>query len=237
MFPALPFVKGSIASNRRLRQATGRSGIGGVCFRSSMASPLRLTLFIDAQNTYLNAKEMFFPEGSSSSDGQFDPWKLGELIASRRGPDGEPCALHGVRLYTGRPDPRRASKTHAAHMKQCAVWEASGTKVITRPLRYPPGWPRERAQEKGVDIALAIDFVTMAIEPDYDVGVIMSTDTDLLPALEFVGGRTQVRQVAVAAWRAQGRHRRLRLPRSSLWCYWLDRADYRAVSDPTNYAR
>ena len=202
-----------------------------------MASPLRLTLFIDAQNTYLNAKEMFFPEGSSSPNGQFDPWKLGELIASRRGPDGEQSVLHSVRIYTGRPDPRRASKTYAAHMKQCAAWETSGTKVITRPLRYPRGWPRERAQEKGVDIALAIDFVTKAIEPEYDVGVIMSTDTDLLPALEFVRGRTEVRQTAVAAWRSQGRHRRLTLRYPSLWCYWLDRDDYDAVADLAGYAR
>ncbi len=202
-----------------------------------MDSPLRLKLFVDAQNTYLNAKEMFFPDGSASTSGQFDPWKLGELIASRPGPGGAPCILNGVRIYTGRPDPRRASKTHAAHMKQCVAWEASGAQVIAHPLRYPPEWPRVRAEEKGVDIALAIDFVTMAIEREYDVGVIMSTDTDLLPALEFVAGRAEVRQVAVAAWRTQGRHRRLKLPGVSLWCHWLDQGDYDAVADPTNYAR
>ena len=117
--------------------------------------------------------------------------------------------LHDVRTYTGRPDPEKAPKTYAAHMRQCDAWEASGVRVVSRPLRYPRGWPTERAQEKGVDIAMAIDFVTMAIEGHYDVGVIMSTDTDLRPALEFTSARAEIRQAAVAAWRAPGRRQRL----------------------------
>ena len=58
--------------------------------------------------------------------------------------------------------------------------------VITRALRYPPGWPAAPAQEKGVDVALAVDFVKLGIEGEYDMGVMMSTDNDLLPALEVV---------------------------------------------------
>lgn len=89
-----------------------------------------------------------------------------------------------------------------------------------------------------MDTALAVDFVTMAMEQEYDIGVIMSTDNDLLPALEFVNGRSEVHQVAVAAWGNSGRHRyRLTIPGANLWCHWLDRGDYDAVADPTNYAR
>ena len=58
--------------------------------------------------------------------------------------------------------------------------------MITQGLRYPPTWPTDPAQEKGIDVALAIDFVRLAITGAYDVGVMMSTDTDLLPALRFV---------------------------------------------------
>ena len=58
--------------------------------------------------------------------------------------------------------------------------------MITRALRYPPDWSAALAQEKGVDVALAVDFVKLAIEGEYDVGVMMSTDNDLLPALEVV---------------------------------------------------
>ena len=145
--------------------------------------------------------------------------------------------LHDVRVYTGRPDPEKDLRTYAAHMRQCDAWEAAGARVLSRPLRYPRGWPAERAQEKGVDITLAIDFVTMAIEREYDVGVIMSTDTDLRPALEFTSTRPEIRQAAVAAWRGPGRRQRLAIPGANLWCHWFDRDDYDAVADLTSYAR
>lgn len=35
-------------------------------------------------------------------------------------------------------------------------------------------------------MALAIDFVRLAIEDAYDVGILVSSDTDLKPALEAV---------------------------------------------------
>jgi hypothetical protein len=38
-------------------------------------------------------------------------------------------------------------------------------------LRYPPEWPRLPAQERGIDVALAVDFVMMAAHVEYDVGI------------------------------------------------------------------
>ena len=200
-------------------------------------TPLRLVLFIDAQNVYRSARRSFFSPNAPRMNGQFNPRELGNLIAGRSRPGGAACVLHDVRIYTGRPDPEKDSRTYAAHMRQCDAWEASGVRVISRPLRYPRGWPAERAQEKGVDIALAIDFVAMAIEQEYDVGVIMSTDTDLRPALEFTSARPEIRQAAVAAWRGASRSQRLAIPGANLWCHWLDRDDYNVVADSTNYAR
>ena len=110
--------------------------------------------------------------------------------------------------------------------------------MIHRGLRYPRDWPNQRAQEKGIDTALAIDFVAMAVDGVYDVGVIMSTDTDLLPALEFVRTRfDEERHVAVAAWRSTNNRRRLSIPGTNIWCHWLNRDDYASVADQTNYNR
>ena len=201
-------------------------------------NPLNLILFIDAQNAYRGAREMFFRGHRPSVNGQFNPAELGKLIESRGGPNGAVCVLKEVRAYTGRPDPNKDPKTHAAHMEQCARWETDGVTVIHRQIRYPSGWPGERAQEKGIDVALAIDFVSMAVDGAYDIGVIMSTDTDLLPALEFTHIRYPgIRHAAVAAWRGPHRSRRLSIPGSNLWCHWLDQDDYDAVADPTNYNR
>jgi NYN domain len=107
-------------------------------------------------------------------------------------------------------------------------------------LRYPRNWPQQKEEEKGIDVALAIDFVTMAVRGEYDVGVIMSTDTDLKPALEAVAemGGNPYPRAEVAAWSTLEQHsRRLSIPGRRLWCHWLDEADYRSVADPTDYTR
>ena len=201
-----------------------------------MTMPLRLALFIDAQNAYRRALACLFPNSQSGKDGQFDPMELGRLIAGRDGPGGAACTLVSVHVYSGRPDSSKAPHTYAAHRKQTRRWESDGATVITRGLRYPPNWPHDPAQEKGIDVALAIDFVRLAIDGAYDVGVIMSTDSDLQPALEFVRGHNPGHlYVAVAAWGTQGKDQRLRLPGASLWCHWLSQADYNAVADQTNY--
>ena len=201
-----------------------------------MTTPLRIALFIDAQNAYRQARDRFFPNPQSSVDGQFDPVKLGQLIASRGGPGGMPYSLSDVRIYSGRPDPNRDKRTHAAHMRQSNRWMADGATVITQGLQYPPTWPTDPPQEKGIDVALAIDFVRLAITSTYDVGVMMSIDTDLVPALRFVYDHDPgVIHAAVAAWGIPTDSQRLRLPDVNVWCHWLGQADYDAVADLTNY--
>lgn len=203
-----------------------------------MNPTLNLVLFIDVQNSYRGARRSFFADAAPSVDGQFDPYRLGKSIESRGGPNQASASLKEVRAYTGRPDSRKDPKTYAAHMNQCEKWRRDGVEVIHRRLRYPPNWPTERAQEKGIDTALAIDFVTMAVDGAYDLGVIMSTDTDLLPALEFVRYRFAGQiDVAVVAWSSPQSNRRLYIPGANIWCHWLNRDDYDAVSDPTDYNR
>ena len=201
-----------------------------------MTTALRLALFIDAQNAYRRARAALFPSSQSNRDGQFRPMELGRLIASRGGPGGAPCTLSDVRIYSGRPDSNLEPRAHGAHRKQTARWESDGVQVITRALRYSQTWPTDPAEEKGIDVALAIDFVRFAIYGAYDVGVIMSTDSDLQPALEFVRGHNPGQlYVAVAAWGVQGHDQRLRIPNASVWCHWLSLADYNSVADPTRY--
>ncbi len=69
---------------------------------------------------------------------------------------------------------------------------------------------------------------------EYDTAVLMSSDTDLVPALEAVldcGKRCEV-----AAWQNKGgRSSRLSIPGRNLWCHWLDRRAYDLVADPTDY--
>ena len=196
----------------------------------------RLVLFIDAQNLYNGARRAFFSPQASHTDGQFQPVRMGNLICSRPPPDTTRF-LQEVRVYTGRPDATSEPHTYAAHMRQCAAWQTAGATVIARPLRYPPDWPSTKAQQKGVDVALAIDFVAYAADGKYDVGVIASTDTDLIPALEFVHRQFAGQcRLEVAAWTGPRIRSRLSIPGSSVWCHWLDGSDYQTVADTTDYS-
>ena len=113
-------------------------------------------------------------------------------------------------------------------------WEKHGAAVltaITRPINYgDPSAPRE----KGIDVRLAIDFVMMAMRDEYDVGIIFSGDTDLLPALEAVIELKGRGSVEVAAWvpGGSGHARPLKVKGEDVWCHFLDRADYGRLHDP-----
>ena len=198
-------------------------------------TPERLILFIDDKNFYHGARRAFFAESDPHFYGQIDPIKLANLICSRPSL-GDLREIHQVRVYTGVPDSTKQPKTYAANMKQNLAWQSFGAEVITRTLRYPIDWPKSRAEQKGIDVALAVDFVALAIDGEYDVGIIASTDTDLKPALEFVKRKCSDRcHIEVAAWSSSRTKSRLSISSAKLWCHWLHKADYDAVADLTDY--
>jgi uncharacterized LabA/DUF88 family protein len=195
----------------------------------------RVIVFVDWQNVYKGARDAFHHRQAPGRAGMVDPLRLAQrLIELGRGPSRE---LVGVRVYRGRPDPTRDPLGYAANQRQQAAWERSGVTVIQRPLRYPKAWPTEKAQEKGVDVALAVDFVMLAVTGAYDVGILMSTDTDLKPALEAVAGLGGNRRphCETAAWASSRAVPRLRIAGANLWCHYLRVDDYRGMVDASDY--
>jgi len=203
----------------------------------------RVVMFLDYQNVYKGARACFADRMAPHTAGQVHPLALGLRIV-----EDSPYerTLNQVRVYRGRPDATRDPKGYAACTRQVDIWRQDPRVVCTlRTLQYPRGWPTDHVagevpREKGIDVALAIDFVTMAVRGEYDVGILMSTDTDLRPALEAVwdlGTATGRPRAEVAAWSGEGMHnRRLSIPGARIWCHWLDSRIYTAVADPTNYA-
>jgi uncharacterized LabA/DUF88 family protein len=189
----------------------------------------RVAVFIDYQNVHFSARDRFLPSGVPRQYGHVDPLRLAMRIVSRRRLSGN---LTAVRVYRGRPSPDHQPEAARASDRQADRWERDRRVVVVRrQLRYPKAWPVEAAQEKGIDVALAVDFVRLACEDAYDVGVLVSRDTDLVPALEAV--RDLNGHVEVATWKGASR---LRFPDSQLpWCHYLDAADYEACRDDTDY--
>ena len=101
-------------------------------------------------------------------------------------------------------------------------------------LRYPHDWPTSPPQEKGVDVAIATDLVSLALRGRCDIAVVASADSDLIPAIEEVQNQTNV-TIEVAGWRGATHRQRLSVAGPRVWCHWLTREDYERVRDDTDY--
>jgi len=201
----------------------------------------RVVVFIDYQNVKESARDVFFQPSDFHTRGQFDPLALGQVLASRQ-VTRRPRTLHQVRVYTGQPSSGRDPRGYGARQRQIATWRRSPQVVVfPRALKYPPGWPQaggEKPREKGVDVALAVDFVALRILGEYDVGIIFSSDTDLLPALEasFKLLKTGDELPEVACWGSPRTGRsRLQVSDQTMRCHWLDRQEFNRVADSTDY--
>jgi len=201
-----------------------------------------VTVFLDWQNVYKHAREAFHSPSDPHPKGQVSPIDLGAVLASRV--DGE---LTAVRIYRGMPDNALDPKGYAAVRRHLAAWRSDPRIIVTtRRLRYADDYVHGESlptavKEKGIDVALALDVVTMATDGAYDIGIVMSCDHDLAPALERVRMRRASRgdgapDVAVASWQGQGRSPRMRLTTGTVYCHWLSQEDYWGVMDERNYA-
>lgn len=107
--------------------------------------------------------------------------------------------------------------------------------MLRRPLRYPYDWGKpgcvEKPREKGVDVELAIDLVRLGLTTEYEVAIVFSRDTDLLPAIELVADLPRV-HIEVATWDGASS---LRLKYRKLYCHKLPLADFVASRDPRDY--
>jgi uncharacterized LabA/DUF88 family protein len=208
----------------------------------------RVVVFFDWQNVYMRAREAFESTNSSSAKGQTDPVDLAYVLLDKiatRFPD-EAFELSQIRIYRGRPTQQSDPKAYDAFQRQAARW-ALNNKVHPRfnDLRYPDDWGdadcTDSPREKGIDVALAVDLITMARDNLFDLGIVMSADYDLVPAIQHVYSRRKTRgdgpRVEVAAWKSdQGdKPLRIQLPHDKVWCTWLDRSDYWGVVDETDY--
>ncbi|WP_322768387.1 NYN domain-containing protein [Frankia sp. Cr1] len=130
--------------------------------------PPRVAVFIDYQNVHLSARSRFLPSGTPGQRGHVDPVRVAQRVVDGRRLGGE---LAAVRVYRGRPSPDHQPEAARASDRQADRWARDPrVAVVRRQLRYPKAWPAEPAQEKGIDVALAVDFVRLACEDADDYG-------------------------------------------------------------------
>lgn len=97
-----------------------------------------------------------------------------------------------------------AQVKHLAHLRNCG-WETKTSKLRLRTEEIPidprvEGYKKilkvgitsiriERLREKGIDVKLATDLIMGAVDNMYDTAIVISSDSDLVPAIDWVRGR------------------------------------------------
>lgn len=163
---------------------------------SPSAALLRTVVFIDYQNMYRGAREAFGWQAEGGHFGNFRPYAFARRMARSEG-----CVLSQVRAYAGIHTPQRNAAQNAQLQRRIRPWIADApekVELFPRPLRYSA--QRPKGEEKGVDVELAIDIVRLALDGAIDVVLLASTDTDLVPPLQFVADRLPQIALMTAAW-------------------------------------
>lgn len=195
-----------------------------------------VTVFVDYQNLHMSAHEMWCDFGTPPEDCLLSPLLVADELVKGRAPGG---VLKEIRVYRGRPDPRKETRLAQATDRQAQAWgmDDPRLRMFRRPLSYPRdfGQPdcHERPREKGIDVSLAVDVVRLAIEKRYDVGIVCSRDTDLLPAIEAVM-ELHAAHIEVATWEGASRLRHSHLGKH-LWCHQMNRDTWSRCQDRRAY--
>lgn len=158
-------------------------------------------LFIDYQNVHLSAWEQFSPYGAAKHEYLVDPGRFADQVAAVwNAASEESLQVEKVFVYRGLPDPRKERLLNSRVSRQHSNWQRDRrVSVAARPLRYPRDWPDERAQEKGVDVMLALGVVRCALSGECDRVIVATRDTDILPAIEMADAE-KPGAIMVATW-------------------------------------
>lgn len=134
----------------------------------------RVAVFVDGGNLYFKLRHVF---GKDLRGLEFAYKSLCEKLAGDR---------HIVYMgyYIGavkaKPDDKIGQKLRQNQQKLFGNLRAGGFEVKLGHLMENDGV----FHEKGVDVQLALDIVNMAYEKEYDTAIIISSDTDLVPAIK-----------------------------------------------------
>lgn len=189
-------------------------------------------MFIDYQNVHLSAHDQFARFSDPVHQSLIQPARFADVVlAARRARNFDDVDLTEIHVFRGQPSRRHEGDQHSRVQRQASQWTRDRrVKMHLRTLRYPRDWPTSRAQEKGVDVELAIEVVRAAITSTADVIIVATRDTDVLPALALVQTST-ASTVELVNWHGQSELKLEPQPRAIL----LKEAEYRRCRDPLSY--
>lgn len=145
----------------------------------SRAGKEKVAVYIDGNNffKYLKSNEINFPKGIKFNFNQFVDY----LVAGRQ------CV--SKRYYVGIArnidNTTKSEQIVKGQQKFLAHLKDEGFHVKPGRVMYDKG----KIREKGTDVKIAVDLVVGAFENIYDTAILISSDTDLIPAIDYVNFR------------------------------------------------
>lgn len=136
----------------------------------------RVGLFVDGGNFYQRLRDSGISRGT-----KVDYSVLATFLARGR-------QIISKRYYVGmvrnHDQSQKSQQLVDGQRKFLAKLETEGFVIERGRIVYD-----HKIREKGVDVKIAIDLIVGAIEDRYDTAVVVSSDTDLLPAIKYVIAR------------------------------------------------
>ena len=134
----------------------------------------RVAIFIDGGNFYKKIRENdLVPKGV-----RFNYIKFAEFLVRERILVAKYYYIGVVRNHD---QSGKSQKMVASQQKLLSGLENDGYEIKRGKIVYD-----NKIREKGVDVQIAIDLVIGAVENVYDVAVVVSSDTDLIPAIRYI---------------------------------------------------
>jgi len=136
----------------------------------------KVAVYIDGSNfyKYLKNKEINFPKGV-----KFDYNKFVKALTRNR-----KCITK--RYYVGiarnTDNTEKSKQIVAGQQKFLSEVENNGFVIGRGRIMYDGG----RIREKGTDVKIAVDIIDGAISNKYDTAILVSSDTDLIPAIKYI---------------------------------------------------
>ncbi|MBN2196188.1 MAG: NYN domain-containing protein [Polyangiaceae bacterium] len=161
------------------------------------AGVVRVRAFVDFWNFTLSVKA--WRDGFPLDWQRFGPWlteKAGALLSER-------TAYAGLHLYMSYDPAKQDGDAKLKNWAKNVLDRFPGVEVVLleRKAKAPPKCPRcfesikrcpkcdgdmRGTVEKGVDTTLVTDMIRLAWEDAYDVAVLVTSDRDFIPAVEFL---------------------------------------------------
>ncbi len=138
----------------------------------------RVAIYIDGSNFYFKLRNLHLP---SHAGIKFDFLGFAKLIAAGRRITNRNYYIGVVEEASDNPDVQKMYENQQAlfaHLRSAS----QKFNVIQGYLLKSGG----SMHEKGVDVRIAVDMLVGAFEDRYDTAIVVSSDTDLIPAIKWI---------------------------------------------------